>query len=494
MENVDRMFLSALCQSQDLFLQFTDYLSEKDFLDPDSLSIFLCLRKLFVESGVDKITANKLKQCLSINKYQFSDTSILPSLFEESSSKEEAKSLFLMFKRNALIGRYYDSLSELRKYVQVTDDKATDIVNKVESEIISISSSVDNDRLKITELCKNLKAFTFGLAENPGQPGIDFGFPHWQSRTGGVRNSSVSFIFANMKTGKTQIALHFAKKAAQLHNLPVLYIDTELSEEDQKVRMVGMLAEVPYDIITSGVWKLSDADMEKLGLDDSKLKTLKEYRDRMHDDNFWRVAESLNIRYLSVPGLSFDEVIPMMRRWVLTIAKPDFNSKTPQCLLIYDYLKLANVEELRGGKIAEWQIHGLNYQKLHEFAKMYNIPIISFGQSNNVNEDSERAIAGAKRIGENVTSITLYKSKDKLSLAADPDGSHYLKIVATRHGAGTPGCYINLDAELDKGKFSEKSIGNVDFASLKEQQREMFRENQRNKKRKNTDDDEDDDE
>jgi len=200
------------------------------------------------------------------------------------------------------------------------------------------------------------------------------------------------------------------------------------------------------------------------------------------------IVENLPIKHFECSGLGVQDVLPHVRRWLLTKVKPDRETSVPQCLIVYDYIKLATVNELRGGKLQEYQLHGLNLAAMHDFVKKFNVPCLTFGQTNNEVDDDVKCIAGAKRIIENVSSVTLLKKKTEDEVALDPNGTHLARVFMTRFGGGTPNSYINIGADLSWGNFTELNIGTVNFAAEQRRRVEEWRRN-RNGNRDNDDED-----
>lgn len=273
-------------------------------------------------------------------------------------------------------------------------------------------------------------------------------------------------MVATAKAGKSQFGLRAAKEAAHRQNLPVLLMDSELNENDQKIRIAGMMAEVPYNIIETGYWQLSEQQLRAEGIeDDQEIADILEYGRRLRTDALWEKVEALPIEYMKISGLSVADCIPHMRRWVLQKVKPDPKAKHAQCLIVYDYIKLSSLDEIGRGRVPEWQMHGLNVSSLHEFAKKYNVPVLAFGQTNNELDDGFRCVAGGKRISENVSSISYLKAKTQDERSFDGNGSHLIRVFATRFGRGTKDGYINYEADLRFGKFTELAVGTVDFGA-----------------------------
>ena len=204
------------------------------------------------------------------------------------------------------------------------------------------------------------------------------------------------------------------------------------------------------------------------------IEQVLEYGKRMKDPAFREMVNRLPIDYQSIYGMGIPEVVPHMRRWILTKVKPNSESKFPQCLIVYDYIKLATVNELKGGKLAEWQVHGLNVAALHDFCNKYHIPILAFGQTNRELDTDFNCVAGAKRIVENVTSISLLKAKTENEYALDPNGTHLIRVFAARYGRATPNSYINFHVNLECGEFEERELGTVNFAEIRQQQNRNY--------------------
>lgn len=491
----EKLLLAGFMRNPETYFDYAMHLSEDDFTTQGAKMTFDVIRSLMVDREMSGISRAKLiaeARSLGYQNYLKAtrDGVAIDEMMAEPVTRQDLGQHFLEVKRQTLMRAYTFKMQEVLKYLETTGDPLSKVIATVENEVIGAVSAVDCGETEIRQLTAGLKEFIYGLADNPGHLGLDLGFPVWQSRIGQLRRASVSFVVANMKAGKSQFGLRAGIHTSHKLRLPVLYIDTELSESDQKVRTVGMLARVPYNVIETGYWSLSEDQLRAEGLEGDDLAQMLEYRRRMHDDTFWEMAEKLPIDYLSVSGKPLEEVIPHMRRWVLTKVKPDPDYKFPQCLVIYDYLKLASLQELRGGRVAEWQLHGLNYAMLHDFAKRHHLPILAFGQTNNQSTDDEQCIAGAKRIGENVTSASLLRPKTEEERAMDPNGSHIIKTFVTRHGAGTRNGYINVDAELSMGQFEEIGLGTVNFEAERQRQLEEHRERGRRRRAGEDDDDE----
>ena len=486
----EKLLLSGMLRHPDTFFEFCQYIDEDHFSSDGAQITWLALHHIMMNQGAQNVSKAKLVSAangLGYTNYlsQVRNGAWLDELFHEQITQQEVAEHFLEVKRQALMSDYVQATEDVRQYIRSTSDPLSKVISTVEDMVIGKVTMLDKGEHSINYLLENARSKIEAIADDPGHVGLDLGFPVLQSRIGQFRNGSVSFFVGTTKSGKSQFGLRAGLLAAHKLNLPVLVLDSELNKQDQMIRAVAQLAEVPYDIIETGYWKLTNDQLRKEGItDQDELDRIALYRNRMRDDHFWQIVEKLPIEYVSISGMSVQDVIPHIRRWLLTRVKPDRNSKVPQCLVVYDYIKLANRDEMRNG-VAEWQAHGLNVASLHDLATKYNIPILAFGQTNQQIDDGIGCVAGGKRISENVTSVTYMKRKTDEERSMDGNGTHLVRVFAARYGKGTHNGYINFNVDLSCGKFTEIGIGSVDF----DEERNRRAEEQRKARYKKDDDD-----
>lgn len=479
----EKLLLSGLISNPDVFFELTPYLdADIDFTSPGSRLTYEVLCHLYIEQELQKVSRSKIlagARLLGFTDYmqETRNGKALDDILAEHVSDFETKKHFQEVKKHAYIKSLTVKMQEVRNYIGSTDEPLSKIIAKVEDNLVSTAGILDGNEHAPINLTDGLEKFIKSFADDPGHIGLDLGFPVWQSRIGQIRNGSVTFIAGTTKSGKSQLGMRAALIAAHKHGVPVFLVDSELNKNDQRIRLAGMLAEVPYNILETGYWKFTREQLSKEGVeDDCEIEKILEYGRRMRAPEVWELADRLPIHYLSITGMGVQEVLPHLRRWVLTHVKPDRNAKVPQCLIVYDYIKLANIEEIRGGRIPEWQLHGLNVAALHDFATRYHVPIMTFGQTNREADDGLQCIAGGKRIAENVTSISYIKRKSDEERSMDANGSHFMKVFAARYGGSTGEAgYINFRVDLACGMFEEIGMGTVNFAEERERRRREAR-------------------
>jgi len=487
----ERLLLSCFIRHTDTFFEAYSFLTEDDFTSPSCKSIFQCISSLFIDKKTTNLSKLKIiaeAKSLGIDNFMSltKDGAILDEILAQKVEPAEFGKLFIDVKKCSIIRNYDGAADSIKAYLADTSDNPDTIIQEVESRILKQSNTIDNGRHAIVSLNKRAKKIIEEYADNPGSLGLDIGLPIWQHRSGQIRNGAISFMAASAKMGKSQFALRAGKIVAHKHKVPVLIIDTELNEKNQAIRFVGMFAGVPYNILETGFWKLTEDELHKEGVPEDQIPAIVDYGKRLRDPDLWEKIDNSSIDYLPAAGLGMEQIIPKMRQWVLSRVKPSKDAKAPQCLIIYDYIKLSSLDEIKGGKVAEWQMHGLNVAALHDFANHYNVPVFALGQTNKEIDDNFNCIAGGKRIVENVDSISLLKVKTEEERMLDSNGDHLIRVFAGRFGPGTPNGHININFRKDCGHLEELEYKIINFFQEKQKRLQEYK-----KQRDQKDDDDD---
>jgi len=487
----EKILLAGLAAHPDKMFEYVEYLGEEDFTHAATNMTYQAMRSLIISKESKVITKAKLvaeakalghQNYLSVTK----NGEWIDEMLGEAVSPQEVDNYFAAVKRQTVLAAYSQSFSDMRDYVTTTQDPLLKVIGTVEESVLGNVFLLDRGENQIVSLPKDIWSFIENLADNPGHVGIDLGYPAWQERVGQVRNGAVTFVAATAKAGKSQFALRAALTAAYKGGVPVLLCDSELNHNDQRIRLAGMMARVPYQYIETGFWKLSPDQLKAKGVtDENVIQQIQDAGRRLRDPELRRRVDALPIQYQSISGMDMKEVIPHIRRWLLSTVKPDRKTMTPQCLVVYDYIKLARLDEVGRG-IAEWQQHGVNVAMLHDLMKKYNVPCLAFGQTNNELDDGFKCIAGGKRISENVTSISYLKRKTDDELSFDGTGTHLVRIFGARYGGAIHGGHINFDTDLSIGEFKELNVSTINFNAERQKRLDEW-------KRRKDDDDEDSD-
>jgi replicative DNA helicase len=382
-------------------------------------------------------------------------------------SVDESDKYFYQVKKEAVRRLYIDRLFKMRDYLDNTADPVVDIISRTEESIISVSDNFSggSSSRDLYDLPSNAKDIIYKLAEDPGNNGLDIGFPIWQNYIGDISNGTVHMIIASFKVGKSQIGMKAALTAAVKYNKPVLLCDSEMNKEQQTVRAFGMFAKIPYWILKKGYWILDDEELMgpeyNFQQGSNSLNQIRTARMRIKDEELQAAFKKIPLKYLSINGMSVGEAIPHMRRWINRYTNIDKTSSVPNALIVYDYLKLPSFGA-GNNNLQEYQLLGLYAGQLHDFMNQYNLPCLTFGQTNREVDRSVNCIGASKRLGDLVDSLTIMFKKSPEERLIVPDGTHGLDVLVSREGESTndDGGYINFD--FDKTMGYAKEIGYTD--------------------------------
>lgn len=461
----EQLLIASFILYPDIFFEFSQYLSESDFTVHEYAQIYYIL-SMFYEESRDKVTLVKLEA--KANEKGFTNLcndEQVAYLFEVPVSQEEAPNYFNQVKRETIRRLYGQRIDEVGHYIDHTDDSALKMVSRIEDSIMDVSTVLRYGEEGIVNLAERTMNIIRKIAEDPGSPGIDIGFPIWQKYIGELCNGTVHMVIATTKTGKSMKGIHAAVHVASRYNIPVLVCDSEMTEKQQAIRAFGIYAKIPFWVLKYGYWKLSNEGLLKKGFKENsqEMFTIEQARLKIKDPEIETKFNKIPLYYLSIKGRSVTDTLPSIRQWIMRYTNIDKNAKRPQAFLVYDYIKLATVDEIKSG-LQEWQTLGLSAGKLHDFCNKYYLPCLTFGQTNRDVERHLNAIAGSKRLAELVDSITIMFKKNEQERLLDPEGSHGFAVVAAREGEETEGGYISFKFDRTMGYMEE--IDYVNFTAL----------------------------
>lgn len=418
----ERGTLSSLITIEDFAHTLPFKLTEEDFGSTTNKIIARAVLHILDEGQRpnENLIASTAKN-LAIDDWdeQTKSGDVVKEIIDLTPTKEEALLYVRQLKKESMKTSAQDQLRNLWRYIESTDDPLAAILTKVEDTVLSITASADfaeNKAIKLADIIDDQIMF-FG--DNPGTNGLDIGYPEWQQRIGGIANSLVHIVIATNKTGKSNIGMNAAFETAK--HLPVLYLDTEMDEGILVTRLLSILTNLPTNMIKDGNWA-----------------------NKEHEDHQWynRILQGiqefkkLDITYMSARGKQVTDMVPAMRRWVIE-NRVAAQGKFPQGLIVYDYVKLASFDDLRKYGMQEYQLLGLNMSALKDFCGKYQVPCITFGQTNREDDSTINCLGASKRIADLVDSVSLFKKKDGELLAKDSNGSHIMRVFVARHGPGT---------------------------------------------------------
>jgi len=320
------------------------------------------------------------------------------------------------------------------------DESIDEIINLMESPITDFLREDDGNN-KSDKLGKGIDEYLEFLMENRcDQVGVSTGYDRYDAAIGGgLRSKCVDLVSARPKVGKSvfgdNVAIYVARQG-----IPVLMLDTEMSQEDHLNRIISNLSSIPINDVGTG--KFVD-EQEKIINVQNAVDEIKE----------------MPYNYASVAGKSFEQIMNIIKRWLIQDVGQDENGRTNPCLVVYDYLKLMSSGSI-SGHIQEYQALGFQITELHNLAVKYDFPCLAFVQLNRdgITKESTDTVSGSDRLVWLCTSFSIFKMKSPEEIAEDGPGGGNRKLVpiTARHGPGMEdGNYINMNMRGEYARLLE---------------------------------------
>lgn len=418
----ERASLSCILRyGQNAWIDCRDILSEDCYTDHINLCIFTCLENIFKnnpDAVIDIASILSASQVIGLKDLAEPDkVKYIKALFQfdvaEENTREFAKKIRKLSECRQLIGSLDASANKIR---QLTGNESiSEIVALAEKPIFDLTNKLIGQNQQTEQFGIGIDEYYDELYSNLDNiHGINIGYPIYQKAIGGLRYG-VHVVAARKKTGKSFFALNAACWSSYKEKIPTLYLDTELQKSTgQYHRFVTRFA---------GGLTLDEIQFGKFLDDEQKV-------------NQWKKAKALlkkiPFQYRNVRSLGIDEIVSIIRRWLVQTVGYNQKGELNKCLIVYDYLKPpTDSKDLKN--IQETQEIGLRLGVLHDFTDQYRVPILTFSQMNR-----EQDVAASDRISWYCTSLSTLRKKTIDEIVADgpQNGNRVLYVEDVRHGEG----------------------------------------------------------
>lgn len=435
----ERALLAFSFKSMDNFYTLLSKMDARDFLNNEHATLFVLFNSL-LKKGVEHFDISMVVDiarndgCLagvggidylvSINGMPVTDSNFKIYL----NSVLEASTKYKLYK---VLNESTAAVVENAKEGRSSDD----LMGYVENKILNLST----DSKAIAEpkdLADGLLEYIDDRRENPVKmSGLDTGYAILNNQIDGLIPGTLHIVAARLKEGKSAFLTNIALHVGCVLDLPVLYIDTEMSFTQWRNRAIAALANVKErEIIHGGYSKeIYEQIVEKCVKIIDKGRLFHEY----------------------MPGYSVDKVVALYKKYKI---------KHNLGLIVFDYLKEPDSSSTDRNR-KEYQILGDVTTVLKDLAGQLEIPALTAVQLNR-NMD----IADSDKIARYGDVIMHWMGKDKDEIEADglQSGSHKLLIKDTRRGGSTPEQGIGFNFYKTKLRIREIDIKDQAFTRYDE--------------------------
>ena len=293
-----------------------------------------------------------------------------------------------------------------------------ELVGQIENKITEIANSAINETT-VYKMGSDLQARLEERAKRPTLvAGIQVGWTVFDRLTNGGQAGDLIIVCARAKMGKSVILTNWAKRFSIDDGLPVLYIDTEMTSEEQEDRLVSILTQIPVSEIMTGLFAV---DTEH-GTAKEKIEKIKNAIEQIKSSPYYHVY---------MPNFSAEKVTALAKQY-----KAKYNIQA----LFMDYIKIPASQGNSLQQVKEYQALGFFTSTLKDIAGTLKIPVYSAVQENrNDEKGTEKGagnVAGSDRILQLATKLMFLYAKTDEQIARDTTllGNRHLKIAYQRNG------------------------------------------------------------
>jgi len=333
-----------------------------------------------------------------------------------------------------------------------------DLIEQASQEVFRVSQAgIKKKASDIKTLLKDATKLIEALQQRKSSvTGVASGFPDLDKLTAGFQRSDMIIIAARPSTGKTALALAFARNAAVETKTPVLFFSLEMAEQQLAIRMLCAEAMADSNAVRTG--RVSSQDMVNIMARMDKLAQSPIFID-------------------DTAGISIIELGAKARRM-----KQEHNIG----MIIIDYLQL--ITPVKDGKNSREQEIAQISRSLKALAKELQIPVIALAQLNRSIEqrggDRKPQLSDLRESGsiEQDADVVMFLSRpEAYGVQNFPDGSSTKDVIVVDVGKQRNGPVGDVKLKFLKqyGKFESltSTYSAEDFAMLDQRKLERAADN-----------------
>lgn len=411
----ERSLIAYCFKSIDNYYSISSMVSEEDFLRPEHKLIYMILSTL-IKRGASSfdgaLVVSEAKDngvLVQIGGYKYINAIIDMEVNEENIEYYIKNTLDASTKYKLHL-RLENHRKKLEKNAQSEDITSADLMDGAEADILDLSMQsrfVKEPR----DLADGLDEYIEERRHNPIEYcGLSSGFSILDKRIDGLVSKTLTVICARPKEGKSAFLSCISSYVAYTLRKPVLYVDTEMSFEEWRTRIIAMLSGVEERRVKHGGY--SDDEYERICKAKKLIKGSKLFHEYM-------------------PGYNVDKLISVYKK---------YKAKENIEMAVFDYIKAPSGSDFQNKK--EYQVIGDVTTALKDLAGVLDIPILAANQVNRQEDiaDSDRVLRYAdviaffrRRLPDELSDI-----ESKYTPFHNDYGTYKLWIKESRRGGHTP--------------------------------------------------------
>ena len=321
----ERSILSLCLNDADLLVEVeNNEVFSQHFTIPAHRHIFTAMMYLYSKgikpsplSIMEVITDKKAKEDIE----NFGGLGYLEDISLMSIDRSNLKIFCDKIKQTYARKELYD-VCESAKNFMLSDESEklnpSELVGKIESRVTEIANSAINE----TSVYKMGTDLEKRLEERAKRPtlvaGLQVGWTVFDRVTNGGQAGDLIIVCARAKMGKSVVLSTWAKNFAIRDGLPVLYIDTEMTSEEQEDRITSMITGIPVHEIVTGLFAVDT----EYGTSKDKIVKIKDAVKQIKDAPYYHVY---------MPNFSAEKVTALAKQY-----KSKYNIQA----LFFDYIKV----------------------------------------------------------------------------------------------------------------------------------------------------------
>lgn len=458
---IERALIGSIMKhGKNALIDVSDIVMTTDLVLPLNQIILKCMKDLSDDGTCETFDIESIRAKASALGYSttFDNPKTLEYLeliTNKTFDKDRIRSFGMHVKKLSVARELYQACDKTQQYLKSVTGSETlsEIIANSEKNIVEYTNGIDAQD-GLSSIGDDIISRVDQMMNEPSidQVGLPTGFPKWDAAIGGgLRRGTVNVKGARPKTGKTMDAMNCALNVSSC-GIPTLYLDTEMTKTDQQSRLICIDSGCPINMFEHARFK-DFADHKKNVAESAK-----------------RISK-LPLQYVSIAGKSPDEVLNLIRRWLVRCVGFNEQGKANDCVIVYDYLKLTSGEGL-SSFTPEYILLGLMLTKMHDFAVKYGLPFLAYVQLNRdgIGTEDTSVIAGSDRILWLCSNLSILKNKDENDTSmgcGSAFGNKKIVVLETRHGPGLEqDDYINIKAKMRPGVPATEASGKMEEGHL----------------------------